>query len=170
MVQIVPETVTTTLGGTSESAHGVVAALFTGFYAEHRAGLVRLAVLLVDDRAVAEEVVQDAFAKLYERWNRAHDPLAYVRMCVVNRSRDVLRRRRLLRREATLVEAVSDAGHDHLRDAIARLPARQRAAIVLRYYADLSVEETAVVMKTRPGTVKSLVHRGVAQLRKVIER
>lgn len=169
MVQFVPEAVTTDAVGTSASADGGTTALFTGFYAEHRAGLVRLAVLLVDDRAVAEEVVQDAFAKLYERWNRADDQLAYVRICVVNRSRDVLRRRRLMRREATSVEASSDDRPDHLRDAIAGLPARQRAAIVLRFYADLSVEETAAVMRTRPGTVKSLVHRGLAALRKVIE-
>jgi RNA polymerase sigma-70 factor (sigma-E family) len=170
MVPNVSEIVSTDVVGTSESAHGVATALFSGFYAEHRVGLVRLAALLVDDRAVAEEVVQDSFAKLYERWNRADDPLAYVRMCVVNRSRDVLRRRRLLSREPASVESVAEADHDHLRDAIARLPARQRAAIVLRYYADLSVEETAALMRTRPGTVKSLVHRGLAALRKVIER
>jgi RNA polymerase sigma-70 factor (sigma-E family) len=168
MVPFVPEVVSAELAGASESAPGVTVALFTSFYAEHRVGLVRLAVLLVDDRAVAEEVVQDSFAKLYERWNRAQDPLAYVRRCVVNRSRDVLRRRRLAGREAAS-ESVTDFAPDHLRDAIAALPARQRAAIVLRFYADCSVVETATLMGTRPGTVKSLVHRGLAALRKVIE-
>jgi RNA polymerase sigma factor (sigma-70 family) len=65
--------------------------------------------------------------------------------------------------------ASSDLGADELDDAIAKLPARQRAAVVLRYYGDLSDAEIARALRCRPATVRSLVHRALAELRKVIE-
>jgi RNA polymerase sigma factor (sigma-70 family) len=133
--------------------------------------MVRVAVLLVDQIEVAEEVVQESFARAYRRWGRLEDPVAYVRACVVNASRDVLRKRRVRRNldEAPHDDGVEPEG-DHLRDALARLPQRQRAALVLRFYEDLSIEDIGRALGARPGTVKSLLHRGLAALREVVER
>ena len=140
-------------------------------YAAHWRSLVRLSVLLVRDQGSAEEIVQDAFAAVYERWEHIDTPAAYVRTVIVNKCRDVLRRRRIA---ATITlgrlqETVEPTG-DLLHDALAALPARQRAVLVLRFYEDLPNDEVARLLKTRPGTVKSLVHRGLTTLREVIEQ
>jgi RNA polymerase sigma factor (sigma-70 family) len=133
--------------------------------------LVRVAFLLVGSRAEAEDVVQDSFARVELRWAKLDNPEAYLHRCVVNRSHDTLRRRkveqrfRLLRREET-----TELGADELGDALAMLAPKRRAAIVLRYYAGLQEQEIAEVLGVRPGTVKSMLHRALAQLREVIER
>jgi RNA polymerase sigma factor (sigma-70 family) len=130
----------------------------------------RLAFLIVGDRGIAEEVVQDAYARVLERWPSLDEPAAYVRTSVVNRSRDVLRRRMLLDRLPLLPRRLDvDPTPDPLWDALARLPAKQRAALVLRFYEDLTVREVAALLKVREGTVKSLVHRGLARLREEIQ-
>ncbi|HEY3141077.1 MAG TPA: sigma factor [Acidimicrobiales bacterium] len=94
--------------------------------------MVRLATLLLGTEAEAEEVVQDAFAIVHERWDRLTRPGGYLRSCVVNRCGDILRRRTLARRllRATPVEN-AELGADHLLDALATLPPKRRAAIVL---------------------------------------
>ena len=133
--------------------------------------MVRVAFLLLGSRAEAEDVVQDSFARIELRWARLDKPEGYLHRCVVNRSNDVLRRRRLedrfrrLRREET-----SELHADELADALATLPPKRRAAVVLRYYAGLPEKEIAKVLGVRPGTVKSMLHRALAQLREVIER
>jgi RNA polymerase sigma-70 factor (sigma-E family) len=143
---------------------------FVALYRDRYDAMVRLAAMLVDRVDVAEEVVQDAFAAVYERWANVDTPAAYVRTVVVNRCRDVLRRRRVAA-AITLGRAQEEAEPtgDLLHDALAALPARQRAVLVLRFYEDLPNDEVARLMKTRPGTVKSLVHRGLNTLREVIE-
>ena len=140
-------------------------------YRAHYRAMVRLAFLLTGSSGQAEEIVQDAFIRM-----RAHhdvaEPASYLRSVVVNASRDVLRRRalqdrvkpRLLLGDGTTVDAV-----DELADALGRLPHRQRAVLVLRYYQGLSESEIAVALGCRPGTVKSLAHRGLAALREVLE-
>jgi RNA polymerase sigma factor (sigma-70 family) len=143
----------------------------TGFDELYRAeypGMVRLAYLLVRDRELAVEVTHDAFARVLERWDKLDRPGAYLRTAVVNASRDALRRR-IFRRSRThvagLVEVTSPARDDYLADALAQLAPKRRAAIVLRYYLDLSEVEIADTLGVRPGTVKSLLHRGLADLR-----
>jgi RNA polymerase sigma-70 factor (sigma-E family) len=149
-----------------ESAQGLT---FEALYLAHYRPMVRLAYVLVEGSA--EEVVQDAFAKVYERWGAIDRPPAYLRTCVVNGARDVLRRRQLaVWRRPDPSPEFSDLGVDHLLDALAVLPPRRRAAVVLRYYEDLSESEIAVVLGVRPGTVKSMLHRSLLQLRGVIER
>jgi RNA polymerase sigma-70 factor (sigma-E family) len=143
---------------------------FDAFYALHYRAMVRLAVLLVDEHGRAEEVTQDAFAKVYERWDRLDDPRAYLRASVVNRSRDVLRRRRVTRGLPVPRSTPLAGPAEPLDDALGRLSPRQRTALVLRYYEDLSVEAIAEAMGTRQGTVKSLIHRGLAGLREVIDQ
>jgi RNA polymerase sigma-70 factor (sigma-E family) len=133
--------------------------------------MVRVAFLLVGARAEAEDVVQDAFARMELRWTRLDNPEGYLHRCVVNRCHDLLRRRRVeqgflrLRRDE-----LCELQADELGDALAALPPKRRAAVVLRYYAGLHEREIAEVLGVRPGTVKSMLHRGLAQLREVIER
>lgn len=143
---------------------------FVALYRRLAGPLTRLAVLLVDRHDLAEEVVHDAFARLYERWGSVEDPTSYVRAAVVNRSRDVLRRRRLTRTRPVPVTDV--ATHDRpslLRDAIQSLPSRQRAVVVLRFYEDQSVPQIARLLRAPEGTVKSDLHRAMATLRKELE-
>jgi RNA polymerase sigma factor (sigma-70 family) len=144
---------------------------FVALYRDQYDALVRLAVLLVDRTELAEEIVQDSFAIVYERWDQIDAPGGYVRTIVVNKCRDVLRRRRVaaaitLGRAQETIEPTGELLHD----ALAALPARQRAVLVLRFYEDLPNDEVARLLKTRPGTVKSLDHRGLTALREVIEQ
>jgi RNA polymerase sigma factor (sigma-70 family) len=134
-------------------------------YRERRTASVRLAVLLVDRVDVAEELVQDAFVALYRCWDGLEEPAAYLRTAVVNRCRDVQRHRAVVNRHPEpRPEPVLDAP-DEVRDVIRTLPDKQRTALVLRFYEDLSVDQIATVMATRPGTVKSLLHRALQRLR-----
>jgi RNA polymerase sigma-70 factor (sigma-E family) len=143
---------------------------FEALFAREYGPMVRLAFLLVDTPELAEEVVQDSFVRLHERWEQVSNPGGYLRASVVNRARDVQRRRQRERRLPLRAVESSSLEADLLGDALAGLPAKRRAAIVLRFYEDLSEAEIAEVLGVRPGTVKSLIHRGLHQLREVIER
>ncbi len=152
-------------------------------YAAHWARLVRLSVLLVRDRASAEEVVQDAFVALHGRWRRLRDPdraLAYLRRCVVNRSRSVLRHRVVVDRHAAaqrLPDAAPAADERSLArsrrvtvlDALRQLPPRQREVLALRYYLDLSEADIAETLGISRGAVKSHASRGAARLRDLLD-
>jgi RNA polymerase sigma-70 factor (sigma-E family) len=150
-------------------------------YSMHYSSLVRLAAMLVRDTQTAEEVVQDAFIAMHDGWDRLRDAekaLAYMRQAVVNRSRSVLRH--LLVVEKNQQKPTPDmpsAEHGALAllersaviAALRELPERQREAIVLRYYADLSEAEIAASMKISRGAVKSHTSRGMAALRAALE-
>ena len=154
----------------------------TELYALHHRGLVRLAVLLVRDIPTAEDVVQDSFVAMHDGWQRLRDAesaLAYLRQAVVNRSRSVLRHRTVV--DKNLQKAPPDmpsAEHGALvlleRSAVVAalrgLPDRQREAIVLRYYADLSEAEIATAMGISRGAVKSHTARGMTALRTALEQ
>jgi len=160
--------------GGVETARGDAAVPVYGSPAElHRARyapMVRLATLLSGSPATAEEIVQDAFVKLIERWDRVEQPSAYLRASVVNACAGHHRHREVVRRHSTPpVLTVVDPEGFVLRDAVLRLPARQRAVLVLRFYEDLPEAEIAALLHCRVGTVKSALHRGLAQLRRVIE-
>jgi RNA polymerase sigma factor (sigma-70 family) len=175
---------------------GAVAAV-SALYAEHALGLVRLAVVMTGDRGTAEDIVQDAFLGLYRRWDSLADttaPLAYLRVSVLNGCRTALRRRSRLWLGATadFAEAATESGDsvsygggaglaesaetrallgDEQRmvaAALRKLPRRQREAVVLRYYLDLSEAETAQAMRVSRGTVKSATHRGLAAVGRIL--
>lgn len=128
--------------------------------------LVRTAYLLVDTREQAEEVVQEAFAKAFPKWDRLDVPEAYLRTCVVNGCRRIHRRRRLMLR-APQHAAELDTGDtlDHVADVVRRLPSPQREAVVLRYYLQATDQEIATTLKMAVGTVKSTLHRARARLK-----
>ena len=154
----------------------------TELYSLHYRALVRLAALLVRDTQTAEEVVQDAFVAMHGGWQRLRDAekaLAYLRQAVVNRSRSVLRHRTVV--DKNLQKAPPDmpsAEHGAMvlleRHAVVAalrdLPERQREAIVLRYYADLSEAEIAATMGISRGAVKSHTARGMSALRAALEQ
>ena len=151
-------------------------------YALHYQSLTRLAALLVRDVATAEEVVQDAFTAMHDAWHRLGNPdkaLAYLRQAVVNRSRSVLRHRIIAGTNRSWGPPdMPSAGHgplvllesDAALAALRGLPVRQREAILLRYYADLSGDQTAAVMGISRGAVKSHTARGMAALRAAVEQ
>ena len=152
----------------------------TELSAGHALGLVRLAVLLVGDRASAEDIVQDAFLGLYRRWDRLPDtsaPLAYVRVSVLNGCRTALRRRtralqvgNFTEPSAESAEAVALLSEEQraVAGALRGLPERQREALVLRYYLDLSEAEIATAMGISRGTVKSATSRALAAVRRTL--
>jgi RNA polymerase sigma-70 factor (sigma-E family) len=156
----------------------------THLFGAHYRPLVRLAVLLLGDQGAAEEVVQDAYVRMHQHWRRVREPdraLAYLRACVVNGARSALRRRGVAQRYLDAATALPDAPsaesgalgvleQQAVLAALRRLPTRQREALVLRYYADLSEAEIAEVMGISRGAVKSHTARGVAALRQSLER
>ncbi len=133
--------------------------------------MVRLARGLVDAVELAEEVVQDAFAKVLDRWGRLDRPGAYLRTAVVNGARSELRKREVRRRIGLRPFMAPDPEEqDYLLDALNRLSTRQKTVLVLKYYADMTEKEIAQVLGIRLGTVKSATSRGLAELRKVVEQ
>jgi RNA polymerase sigma-70 factor (sigma-E family) len=147
----------------------------TDLYQEHYKQLLRIAILLVDDRASAEDIVQDAYVRVFDSRSRLRDPdkaLAFLRQAVLNRARSMLRRRMIAKKYqpklATQDSQPDDTGRGVdravLAAALAQLPRRQREAVVLRYYADLSEARTAEVMGCSQGAVKSYCSRGVSRL------
>jgi len=143
---------------------------FVDLYRGAYAPMVRLAHLLTAADPAAEELVQDAFLRVQARWDRVDNPLAYLRAAVVNACRNHQRRGVLERRHRAVVVGTAEDAPDELRDAITALPGRQRAAIVLRYYEDLAEVDIADLLGCSVPAVKSLLHRAVQDLRKVIER
>lgn len=149
-------------------------------YAAHRLALVRLAVLLVDDQASAEDVVQDAFAALARRKGGLRNPSAaigYLRVSVVNGARSVLRKRRTVRgyKPPRTIESVGPEDravvaeeHREVLAAVKRLPDRQREVLVLRYWSGLSEAEIAAALGITPGTVKSTASRALDALERTL--
>ncbi|UZJ30324.1 RNA polymerase sigma factor [Streptomyces endophytica] len=151
-------------------------------YHAQRLAMVRLAVLLVDDRATAEDVVQDAFTALYKRHGErladVDNALAYLRTAVVNAARSVLRRRRTARdytppHEADAPSAeeriVLDEEHREVFAALSGLTARRREVLVLRYWGDLTEAQIAATLGISRGAVKSIASRALDSLEKILE-
>lgn len=161
------------------AAEDPAAASFAEVFNAHHRRAVRLAWLLTGDPHVAEDVVADAFAKVWVQWERGRvdDVGPYLRRAVVNQANSRGRRKLLERREEQR-RSGDDRGvrlhDDHLADrdevwqALGMLPPRQRQTVVLRYYEDLSEADTAETLGVSVGTVKSQVSRGLDRLRELI--
>jgi RNA polymerase sigma factor (sigma-70 family) len=148
----------------------VEASSFEALFSRERAPMLRLAVLLVGSAATAEDVVQDAFATVSERWDALDRPGGYLRTTVVNGCRMVLRRREVEdRHQAALSEPEAAQLPTHLvelRGALEQLSERQRIVIVMRYFGDASGAEIAETLGCRLSTVRSLTRRGLSAMRK----
>jgi RNA polymerase sigma-70 factor (sigma-E family) len=151
-------------------------------YRRHAGDAARLAYLITGDRALAEDLVQEAFVRLYGRYRDLRNPDAfdiYLRRTVVNLARSHFRHRKVERKYLEgagrpdgrrSVPGPDVADRDELWTVLQSLPERQRTAIVLRFYEDLSEAATAEVMGCPIGTVKSLVSRGLERLRAIVPR
>ena len=146
-------------------------------YRTHHLQMVRLARLLVDDTASAEDVVQDAFLGMHRNQASLRDSraaVAYLRRAVVNQARSALRRRRTVREHLKVAEpdlappADSEVllaeEHREVLQAVDALPQRQREVLVLRYWSDMSEAEIADALGISKGTVKSQASRAMATL------
>ncbi len=166
----------------TRSARGAEEVDVPGLYRTQWLPMVRLAVLLVGDTLVAEDVVQEAFLGLYRNQHRLHEPraaVAYVRASVVNLARSAVRRRVVARRQLRAAPAEwapgADDGvllaeeHRQVLAALRTLPDRQREVLVLRYWSNVSEAEIAQLLGISPGTVKSTASRGVDALRRATE-
>jgi RNA polymerase sigma-70 factor (sigma-E family) len=166
-------------GPVPDPAGGAEAAV-GALYRAQAVGLIRLAYLMLGDRAAAEDVVQDAFFGLYRNWGRLADPsgaLPYVRSSVLNGCRTALRRRALGHRVTEYqppsgsaeAAVLSREERQEVLRAVRQLPVRQREALVLRFYLDLPDPEIARIMGIRPGTVRSATHRALKALGHLLE-
>ena len=154
---------------------------FTSFVRQHSTVLLRSAYLLTGDRLEAEELVQDTLVRLYPNWGRvsaAEVPLAYVRRSLTN---NFLNGRRRRSSGDLLFAEPPERGYDPdlggrlsdrqlVRQLLDGLPDRQRAVLVLRFFDDLEDTEIASIIGCRRGTVRSMVSRGLQQLRAETER
>jgi len=155
-------------------------AAFDEFVRTHGDSLIRLSFLLCGDRGKAEDAVQDALTRIYLRWARLDDPLPYARRAVVNATRDHWRQRSRWRQRELLAAAVdvpappapldeAVADRDRLIRALQQLPHGQRAVIVLRFWHQLSEQETAHALGNSAGTVKSQTSRALGRLRAYLD-
>jgi len=149
-------------------------------YLRHAPDGLRLAFLLTGNMAVAEDLVQEAFARLIGRLRHIREPAAfgaYLRVTITNLSRNhfrtTARERRFVQRVGPLARQESIepdvAGHEAVIKALMTLPERQRTAVVLRFYEDLTEEQAARILRCRTGTFRSLVSRGMASLRSTLK-
>ncbi|MBO0867383.1 MAG: SigE family RNA polymerase sigma factor [Micromonosporaceae bacterium] len=153
---------------------------FEAFVEARSAGLLRLAYLLTGDRGHAEDMLQTALLRAARHWPKARAaPDAYLRRTLVNLSQDRLRRMFRRPREAPLPPEpeslpAGDPGFERVTDrrvvvaALAQLPIRQRQVVVLRFFEDLSVEQTAGLLDCSTGTVKSYTSRALSRLRQLL--
>ena len=153
-------------------AHGPAVA----FCRRLRPQLVGALTLYCGDRLLAEELAQDTLVRVLDRWSSVQmmaAPEAWAHRVAINLANSWFRRRAAERRARQRLQAtagtatptVDTEARLTVRRAVAALPPRQREAVVLRYFADLPVEEVARLMRCAPGTVKSLTHRAVTALR-----
>jgi DNA-directed RNA polymerase specialized sigma24 family protein len=143
---------------------------FDSFYASSWTMAVRIGTMLTGSREAAEEIVQEAFIGLHERWAQVDNPAGYLKAAVANGAKNYLRKRslRLSRGWGWGRDVPSELEANELWDALRALPTRQRLAVVLKYYGDLPTAEIAAVLRCPEGTASSLIHRGTAALRKAL--
>ena len=153
----------------------------TAMYDTEYRSLVRMSAVLLGDVGSAEEVVQDSFIAVHAAWRGLRDidkGVHYLRRSVLNRSRSVLRHRAVVDKHMPAREpdmpsaeqaAITRLQRTAVITALRSLPTRQREALVLKFYLDLSEEQVAVAMKISQGAVKSHTARGKAALRSILE-
>ncbi|MGH7857518.1 MAG: sigma-70 family RNA polymerase sigma factor, partial [Candidatus Binatia bacterium] len=150
---------------------------FTMFYGRHHPALVGSLVLYTGDRELAMDLAQETMARAYRDWRKVSaldTPAGWLHRVAFNLANSAFRRRRLERRSSSLLGARAETAHHDtdagsdvaVRSAVAALPKRQKTALVLRYYADLSVGDVAEVMGCAEGTVRALTSQALQSLRR----
>lgn len=165
--------VTSSSGGPAAGDAGAGPSMsFEAFYVEMWPWAVRVASLITQSQDAGPEIAQESLISLLRRWGEVDHPKAYLRRSIVNQCQNWQRKERTRREKLPLLaeHATEEARPSELGDAIGRLPARQRAVLVLRYYCDLTESEIAAALGCRRGTVKSLASRALSQLRKEVPR
>lgn len=148
---------------------------YTDFVLARQGRLRRAAYLMCGDAALAEDLLQEALIALASRWESVENPDAFVRRVIYRRRVSLWRKQRHEVVAGDLPDrTVTDGAEERARDqevheALRALPPRQRAALVLRYFEDLTEAQTAEVMGVRTGTVKSLSHQAVARMREELQ-
>ncbi len=146
---------------------------FAVLYRERYRPMAKLAFNLLDNAAEAEEVTQDAFADVYRRWTTLLNPPGYLRIAVINGARRTLRRRIHrddLHQQIGAGSQQAAPATEYLLDSLDSLPEKQRTAVILAYYERMTSTEIAEALDCPVGTAKSLVHRGIKNLRKEISQ
>lgn len=141
---------------------------FDTLYREHFPALVRVAFLVTGSNAAAEDAVQETFLRCRSRLADLDHPQSYLRAAVINECRSAYRRTRRAPVPPEPLPERAPAELVELHDALARLPFRQRAAIVLRYFVDIPDPEIARALDCRPSTVRSHIRRGLATLEEAL--
>jgi RNA polymerase sigma factor (sigma-70 family) len=142
---------------------------FAEVYAGQYDRLIRTATLLVGSVEQAEEIVQDAFASALPRWEEIRDHKAYLSAAVANGARNVYRAAASRERFHEPDSSTPEDSNRDLHASLLRLPYRQRAAIVLRYYVGIDDDSIANVLGCTRSTVRSSVRRGLQQLRREVQ-
>jgi len=156
------------LGRSGRVAEGELTVDLADLFRTHRTRLVRLSFAITLDAAVAEEMVQDAFLGLQRNIERIDNAVGYLQRSVVNLSVSVIRRRRLIERRSptpAVAPAASSPEIDETWAKVMRLPSKQRAVVVLRFWEDMSLIEIARVLRRPSGSVKSTLHRAIQTLK-----
>jgi len=139
-------------------------------YIEHRRRLLGVAAAITLDRALAEEIVQDAFAGLQRHAGRVENPVGYLQRSVVNLSLKQMSRRRVAARHPVVPELLaSTADIDDTWSSVLGLPANQRAVVVLRFWQDMTIDAIAETLGCPAGSVKSTLHRALKQLKEELK-
>ncbi len=138
---------------------------FNEFYNAKYKSMVSLARRHVDSHSVAEEVVQEAFNMVWQNRETLQSPASYMRTVVTNRCHDILRKRKTRRNYMRYVTQSVAPERQYMLDALAKVAPRRRKALYLRFYGDRTINEIATAMDIPTGTAKSLLHRGILDLR-----
>jgi RNA polymerase sigma factor (sigma-70 family) len=151
-------------------SHHVIQVDVEALYVEHRVRLLGLAAAITLDRAVAEEIVQDAFAGLQRHVDGIDNPVGYLQRSVVNISVNLVRRRQVAARHpAVPVLAANTPEVDETWLKVLDLPAKQRAVVLLRFWQDMTIDAIAETLGWPSGSVKSTLHRALKNLKEELK-
>ncbi len=146
---------------------------FVRFYESNLAKYVRIANLIVQSRQVSEDIVQDSFIKVANKWPKIENHEAFLRKAVINSCNSYFRRRKLERLYSSRFQGPGEITNDErneLGELLLKLPLKQRVATALRFYQDLSDKEIAEVIGCNPNSIPSLISRALTQLNKEVKR
>jgi len=141
---------------------------FEEFFSDRYRAAARFAYLLTGSNQIAEEIAQDAFLQVFRRWSEIRNPEAYLSKALVSGARSWGRRQRRTAAAPPYGPVEHDSDAIAVRDALWTLPPRQREALVLRYFLGHLDREIAEAMGCPVGTVKSLIHRGLARMKETL--